>query len=170
MTKTTPTKPKYITHLIYATAFALAVFIVDISLIWSKMQTKPEVNEKKEVINPVQQVRVSKEQERQIIVATCHKLVANMHKKSLAEACTAQNNHIIKQYNNCLDDAKTMADYYAYSFSPLHKNEVYAHQVNRCKRRFNVNPTNQRCVLSQSIAMKIKADFNKMEKSCYQIT
>lgn len=170
MTKSTPNKPKYILHILYATAFALAVLIVDVSQIWSKMQANPEVNEKKEVINPVQEVRASKEQERKLIVATCHKLVENMQKKSLAEACTTQNDHIMKQYNNCLDDAKTMADYYAYTFSPLHKNEVYAHQVNRCKRRFNMNAANQRCVIPQSIAMKIKADFNKMEKSCNQIT
>ncbi|WP_454782825.1 hypothetical protein [Legionella sp. WA2022007384] len=168
-TETTQVKPNYVIHIIYAAAFVLAVQIVVVYLIWNKIQINNEIKANEEKTRHEQEAQAFKEKERTLIVSTCQKLVSNLHKKSLTEACITQNNTSMKRYKNCLNEAKNWVDYNAYY--PQQKNELYTYEVNECKRRYSMSSkSNSNCVLPKSIASKINADFNKMQQSCNNVT
>ncbi|WP_454786014.1 hypothetical protein [Legionella sp. WA2024007413] len=167
-TETTKAKPNYLIHMIYAAAFVLAVQIVVVYLIWNNIQINNERKAIDEKTRQAQEAQALKEKERKLILSTCQKIVSNLHKKSLTEACITQNNDSMKRYKNCLNEAKNWADYNAYY---PHNNALYAYEVNECKRRYSMSAkSNSNCVLPKSIANKINADFNKMQQSCYKIT
>ncbi|MFW2532809.1 MULTISPECIES: hypothetical protein [unclassified Legionella] len=168
--ETTNTKPNYIIHCIYASAFLLAILIFISYQVWNRIQINNEIKAKDEKHRIYEEAQILKAKKQQEKTSSCLTVVSNMYERAWAKACVSENQRMKTAYENCLREAKSLTDY-VFSHSPEDRKKFYLHKANECKSIYQFTSlANLNCTLPKSLAEGLNMDLNKMEARCREDT